>query len=78
MSDEELTPWFPGSERPARPGWYVRLTSSGWGEQMAMWDGKCWLLDLDAVTGEMMASGYQPYVYGGGGFVWRGLAKEPK
>lgn len=70
----ELTPWFPGNVKPARPGVYQRKLS--WGTRYAKWDGRVWL-----------GYYYEPYSAAVGNHIsayqlsrdieWRGLAKDP-
>jgi hypothetical protein len=38
MKKAKLTPWFPGTTRPAREGVYQRID----GEAYALWDGRYW------------------------------------
>lgn len=66
----ELTPWFDGSEKPARPGVYERDLAYGY----AKWTGHQWLRTRPTVAeaeAQFEASLFQ------GAARWRGLARPP-
>lgn len=68
----ELTPWFPGSVKPERPGVYQRRTLFG-ELRFARWDGHQWLAYRG--TPEAAALGTIPSAYPD--LPWRGLAHDP-
>lgn len=79
-SEDDVTPWFDGSVKPARPGVYEREmrivrddgTVSTWAAAPpAAWDGSKW------VRGDGSVSAYQPWEDDGADFRWRGLARDP-
>lgn len=67
---KKLTPWFPVSVNPARPGFYdIRDTGTplGW---RRYWNGSEWLIDGPTALSSSINNLY--------GIEWRGLAQEPK
>lgn len=69
----EVTPWFNGAIKPARPGVYEREFPSR--ALYAEWTGLQWLLAATSVkkaAREREASRQQNTIR------WRGLAQEPK
>jgi hypothetical protein len=70
--DEELTPWFPTTVSPARPGLYQRDYGPELQRLTAVpdwWDGEQWGI-VGIVDGRRVkAMNDMP---------WRGLVKEPK
>jgi hypothetical protein len=73
-ADRDLTPWFPGTVKPARPGVYERTDHDEMWD-FARWDGRRWmcgqLTPEEADTLVMHESMYQPH-HGDTGFSWRG------
>lgn len=66
MSREmKLTPWFDGSVKPVRVGWYERAYGNG--NFPCTWDGKKWR--IDGARSEYSMAQKLP---------WRGLAQQPK
>ena len=72
MKDNELTPWFPASVKPARNGFYqvMMVASAAW----SYWDGlkwgfACWS-KKDAIRHKHKESPTQDKQ-------WRGLSKKP-
>ena len=83
-----LTPWFPGTVAPARPGVYERRVS-GHGEPLgplahmgfAYWDGNSWYPVRPSARQALLRADPDETVSGFGlssESVWRGLAEEPK
>ena len=68
----KLTPWFPGSRKPVRPGVYIRDIAGN--PAFAMWAGAYWM--ASAPTPERAASAR--LVSGLQRKRWRGLAEQPK
>ena len=68
----KLTPWFPGSRKPAREGVYIRDMPGG--ALYAMWDGAYWLAASTtlavAAQSRLMSINQRRR--------WRGLADQPK
>ena len=61
----KLTPWFDGSVKPVRVGWYERKWPHGWTEY-GHWDGFAWVYPEG--NGKFWSQ-HLP---------WRGLAQQPK
>jgi hypothetical protein len=63
-----VTPWFPASVKPARPGVYERLTS--WRDNVfALWNGEHWLMYTptpETASRQTSKSAHQD-------FAWRGI-----
>lgn len=75
MSKRELTPWFPETVKPTRPGVYLTEVVYIEGD-FSYFDGERWYCAGDTPDQALnlhrhhMVSGYK-------GKAWRGLAKEP-
>ena len=68
----KLTPWFPGSRKPARPGAYIRDIPGG--PAFAMWTSDHWRASAPTPHRASLA----PLVSGLQHKRWRGLAEQPK
>jgi hypothetical protein len=73
VTKPKLTPWFPGTVKPARVGVYERKHAEGvyaW----SRWSGKYWIatawLRAENANARRGKSGYQA-------LPWRGLASDP-
>ncbi len=72
MVEMKLTPWFPSTVQPARPGVYER--DLPYPDQFSFWTGTCWLWSgrtPEQAADSLGASAIQ-YVR------WRGLAEKPQ
>lgn len=71
----ELTPWFDGSVKPARPGVYERRLDGVCGH--SYWDGKTWW--CNTLYGVRRAFSLRNVVVSAHrSLPWRGLAKKPE
>ena len=72
MSALKLTPWFPGSVKPVRPGVYERRT---WRTLIySQWTGGVWMGASESPDEAILAD----WICAVQSDDWRGLAEEPK
>lgn len=73
MTERKLTPWFPGTVKPARSGVYERRNGQGcrW---YSMWASGRWWGNWATVA---RASNRWEYTGFSGVLQWRGLAAKP-
>jgi hypothetical protein len=64
---QKLTPWFPGTVKPAREGQYQVRMCPGWRTITATWRSGHWWIDRTRIK-----------VAGWPEAQWRGLAQEPQ
>lgn len=84
MSTEELTPWFDGDTKPARPGVYATAVPGQKFEKYAYWDGRLWYYQGPTVqiaqhlgTYHDASMGQHPWTSWFQDMRWRGLASDP-
>lgn len=71
----EVTPWFNGTIKPARPGVYERDYGASGAPWFAEWTGVQW---LSPASTPRRASKQVTAAFTQWGIPWRGLAQEPK
>jgi hypothetical protein len=72
MDNVKLTPWFPGTVKPVRPGVYeTAYRGIRW---FRKWDGNRWYVGDETPSVAWKEKSRTAVT----GFPWRGLAEEPK
>lgn len=61
MSTPQLTPWFPGSVKPARPGVYIRRMYFGRNILYSRWSKGYWHLASPTIEGADAMPNHSPY-----------------
>lgn len=76
----DLTPWFDGTVKPARPGVYERLSEEDELHDFSRWDGRRWMCGQnspeEADNLVMCESQYQPHHGQSTRFKWRGFTRR--
>lgn len=75
MSEEKLTPWFPGNVKPVRKGVYQRR--AGFLGSYSYWNGRFWCLgdNTPLAAKDSVAISYASEAQSA---LWRGLAQDTK